>query len=383
MRPLIVHMVTRLENGGAQRQTLQIVGELPRGEFEVALAFGPGGFLDAQAQALEDLLLLPIPAMQRDMGLRSDMLAVRQMVAALRPLCRQRPVIVHTHSSKAGVLGRLAAKLAGAKAVVHTVHGFGFHAGGSKRSRQLLLKVEQGMRFLSDWVLTVSQADRDFGIERGLMTETGSSVIRSGIDVAAFARQPDKGQAFRQELGLGADGPGIGTVACFKPQKAPLDHIRAFAGFLAEEPDAHFVWVGDGEGMAEVDQYLTNDPDLRARVHLIGWSDRIVDLLSAIDLFLLISLWEGLPRSLLEARAAGLASVVSDTCGNPEAVGYGRFGAVVPMGQPDQAAQALLELWRSPQERQRIREQAHEGLDAFDARHVTPMHADLYRNLLS
>ena len=195
-------MVTRLENGGAQRQTLQIVRELPRAEFEVGLAYGPGGFLDDQAEAIDELTLMPLSALQRDMGITSDIRGLAQTIKALKPHCSKRPVIVHTHSSKAGVLGRVAAKLAGAHAVVHTVHGFGFHAGGTKQSRAALLKIEQGMRFFSDWVLTVAEADRAFGIEQGLMRAEASSVIRSGIDVAAFAPQPDLGLKLRDQLEL-------------------------------------------------------------------------------------------------------------------------------------------------------------------------------------
>ena len=382
LRPLIVHMVTRLENGGAQRQTLQIVRELPRTEFDVGLAYGPGGFLDDQALAVEDLSLMPLPALQRDMGAASDLRGLMQTVRALRPHCSERPVIVHTHSSKAGVIGRVAAKLAGAHSVVHTVHGFGFHAGGSDVTRAALLRVEQGMRFFSDWVLTVAQADRQFGIAKGLMTEARSSVIRSGIDVAAYARKPELGAALRAELGIPEAVPVIGTVACFKPQKAPLDHVEAFAAFLAHQPTAHFVWIGDGDEMHSVRTRLAQDPQLASRVHLLGWSDRVVDMLSAIDLFLLISLWEGLPRSLLEARAAGVPCVVSETCGNPEAIDYGRLGAIVDPRRPDQAAAALRSLWDDPERRAQIAAQAHRGLDAFDARHVTPMHAALYRSLL-
>ncbi|MDE0882315.1 MAG: glycosyltransferase [Myxococcota bacterium] len=382
MRPLIIHMVTRLDNGGAQRQTLQIVSELPRGEFEVALIYGEGGFLDDHAEAVEDLMLLPLTGLQRSMGLAADWQALRQVVACLKPLCKGRHVILHTHSSKAGVLGRLAAKWAGAKAV-HTVHGFGFHAGGSELARSVLLNVERSMRRLSDWVLTVAQADRQFGIDKGLMLAEKSSVIRSGIDVRAFARQPELGRALRGELGIPAEAPVIGTVACLKAQKAPLDHIEAFAEFLTHEPEAHFIWVGDGELMDALRQRLAQDKTLQARVHLLGWSDRIVALLSALDLFLLISLWEGLPRSLLEARAAGLPCVVSDTCGNPEAIGYGDCGVVVPMNAPTQAAQALLKLWRNPQRRAQLRERCAAGLEVFDAEHVTPMHIDLYRRLLT
>ena len=376
-------MVTRLENGGAQRQTLQIVRELPRDRFDVALAYGPGGFLDAQAESIDDLLMLPVQALQRDLGVGSDLRALFELRSILGPDAKARPVILHTHSSKAGVVGRTAGLGLGLNAVVHTVHGFGFHAGGSARSRRVLMGVERTMRRASDWILTVSEADRNFGIERGLIDREKSSVIRSGIDVAAFERQPEAGAAFRAELGIPEGAPVIGTVACFKPQKAPEDHIAAFAAFLEGQPEAHFIWVGDGEGRPPIEAQLAAQPDLAARVHLIGWSDRIVDLLSALDIFLLISRWEGLPRSLLEARAAGVPCVVSDICGNPEAIGYGRHGVVVPVDRPDLAAQALAELWIDPARRSRIRGESHDNLDAFDARHVTPMHVELYEQLLA
>jgi glycosyltransferase involved in cell wall biosynthesis len=376
-------MVTRLENGGAQRQTLQIVRELPRQEFEVALAYGPGGFLDAEADAVDDLLRLELSELQRAVSALGDLRALRQMVAILRPLCKSRQVLVHTHSSKAGILGRVAARFAGAAAVVHTVHGFGFHAGGTAVARSGLIQLERMMRPLTHWTLCVAENDRVLGVRERLLTAARSSVIRSGIEVAKFRRDPDRGAALRAELGIDPGAPVIATVACFKPQKAPLDHLEAFARFRAEHPKAHYIWVGDGEGMGPVRQRLAADPELAAHIHLIGWSDRIVAVLSAADLFLLISLWEGLPRSLLEARAAALPCVVSDVCGNPEAVRDGVHGLVVPPRDPEAAAQALCRLWHDLPLRLELGRQASEDLDGFDAARVTPMHIALYRKLLA
>ena len=120
--PLIIHLITRLENGGAQLHALHIVEGLPRDDFEVMLAYGPGGYLDEQAQSIDSLTCVPITGLQRSLGPFADFIALFQLTRFLRSNCRERPVILQTHSSKAGILGRMAGRLAGARAIIHTVH---------------------------------------------------------------------------------------------------------------------------------------------------------------------------------------------------------------------------------------------------------------------
>jgi glycosyltransferase involved in cell wall biosynthesis len=380
LRPLVIHLVTKLENGGAQRHALHVVAGLPRDRFEVVLAYGPGGYLDREAASIMDLEHWPIEGLRRSIGPLGDVLAVRELLRRIERARSQRPVLLQTHSSKAGVVGRIAGRLAGAK-TVHTVHGFGFHAGGSALTRKVLHGVERSMAPLTDWALCVSQADLDYGADKRLFSGDRASVIRAGIDVAAHRRDAQAGRRFRRSLGFSDEQPLVGTVACLKPQKAPVEHIRAFAALRARVPTAQFLWVGDGElrpaVLAEAERLGVADG-----LHLLGWTDQVPALLSALDAFVLISHWEGLPRSLLEARAAGLPCVVSDRCGNPEAVGYGSAGFVVPAGATTAAGERLADLLTDSAVHRRFSEAAADGLDAFDLRHIVPAHVDLYETLI-
>lgn len=382
IRPLVVHLITRLENGGAQRHALHILNGLPQERFQIMLAYGPGGYLDEEAQRIPGLICQPIKALGRHVNPFSDLLALRELIAFLKPHCRRQPVILQTHSSKAGILGRIAGRLAGAKAIIHTVHGFGFRAGGSKLSRQVLLASERGVAGLMDWALCVSYADLEEGAERGLLDRDEASVIRAGIDVAAHRKDRPEGLALRQSLGIPETAPLLGTVACLKPQKAPLDFVEACGQVLDGLPSSHFILVGDGELRPDVEAAIAAKPGLKERMHLMGWTDQVPAVLSALDLFVLTSLWEGLPRVLLEARAAALPCVVTDTCGNPEAIEHDRHGLVVPMHRPDLVAEASLEILGDPARHQSFSEQAPVDLDAFDIRHIVPQHVDLYEQLL-
>jgi glycosyltransferase involved in cell wall biosynthesis len=316
------------------------------------------------------------------MGPLTDVLALIQLVNFLRPYCGKRPVILQTHSSKAGIIGRVAGKIAGAKAVIHTVHGFGFRAGSSALKRKLLYLIERSVASLMDWALCVSYADLRMGARKGLLKADEASVIRAGIDVSSHTSQPQLGVALRQELGIPHDAPLFGTVACLKPQKAPLDFVRACAQILSEEPRSHFILVGDGELRSQVEEVVKETPNLDTHFHLMGWTERVPAVLSALDIFLLTSLWEGLPRALLEARAAGLPCVVTDTCGNPEAIEHQQHGLVVPMHRPDLVAQASLTILRDPALYHQFSQQGPIDLETFDIRHIVPQHVELYKRLL-
>jgi glycosyltransferase involved in cell wall biosynthesis len=381
-RPTIVHVITKLENGGAQRHALHILEHLPKDRYRVILAYGPGGYLDAQAQGLEGVEHWPIQALQRSIEPAQDLKALFEIRSRLRSL-KDSLVIVHTHSSKAGVLGRLGATLSQVKARIHTVHGFGFHAGKTKLSKRLLKLVEKRSAKLSDWNLCVSEHDLRLGVRYGLLKEENTSIIHAGVDLEAHARDPQKGGDLRRELNIPDDAPVTSTIACLKPQKAPLDFVR-FARRVKElVPNAHFIYVGDGELKQQLLEELQCSPSLNDSFHFLGWTDRIVDVLSASNVFVLLSLWEGLPRAIIEARAAQLPCVVTRICGNPEAVKDGFHGMLVPPGRPASAAEQVVKLFRTPQMLDVLHQNAHDGLDRFHIKHVVPKHIELYERLLA
>ncbi len=311
----VVHIITSLERGGAQRNTLETVARLhhparPQLLVTGALPDDPSVGLDDEAASRLGSRLLRVPALQNplgwhDVGALLDLgrLLARE-VARLRP-----PVVVHTHSSKAGVLGRLAAQTVNGVVVVHTVHGFGLQALGARRA-WLLEAAERSVSPLAARYVFVSSADRRRAAELGI-DERKTRLIRSGIDLDRFTALPDRATA-RKQLDVDADALVVLTLANCKPQKDPLFHIEIFRALVDRCPRARGIFVGDGPLRPQVEARIAA-LGLQAHVLLQGNVVDVRPFLAAADVFLLASAWEGLPRSVLEATAAGLPCVVKDT----------------------------------------------------------------------
>src|SRR5436309_5831516 len=156
----VLHVITQLELGGAQQNTLYTCGHLDRDRFEPMLACGPGGYLDDEARALADVPVHFLPSLVRPVRPHRDLLAVASLA---RLFSQARPAVVHTHSSKAGIAGRWAAWLAGVPRVVHSIHGFGFHDGQRPAVRRAFVAVERMTSRITTRFIAVSHANRETG----------------------------------------------------------------------------------------------------------------------------------------------------------------------------------------------------------------------------
>jgi Glycosyltransferase len=209
--------------------------------------------------------------------------------------------IVHTHSSKAGILGRFAARLAKAEIVLHTVHGWPFNDYQRLITKKFFIWLEIIAARFTDKLIVVSDYDSQIGLNNNIAEDSKYLLIRYGIDYAQFNIRDD---AIRKELGIKPDDLAVGMVGCFKPQKSPQDFIRL--AFLLQ-PDlsrVKFILVGDGALRKKIEKLILK-LNLQNKVFLTGWRRDIPRILSAIDVFILTSLWEGLPISVLEAMACG------------------------------------------------------------------------------
>ena len=369
--------ITRLELGGAQRVVLHTARNLDRKSFDVALAWGPGDLLDGDAASIPDLERFPVPTLARPVKPFSDFRALRSLRAAVRSF---RPQIIHTHSSKAGILGRLAAHLEGVPAV-HTVHGFGFTPLQSPPKYHLLLTVEKMMARWTDRFVTVSEADRLRGIEMGLFKSENSSVIRAAIDLEVF-RTATGGEAVRERLGVPDDVPLVIQIGNFKPQKAPLDFVRVAAAVHEKFPDVWFVMVGDGPLRAAA-EILARDLGITSRMVFSGWWDDVPGLLAATDISVLTSRHEGLPCSVVESLAAGVPVVATAVDGTVEVVRSQDNGFLVASGDVVEMADAVGRLVADPDLRKRMGAAAREGLEEFDLDLMVRQQEDLYRWMVS
>lgn len=382
-RATIVHVITQLELGGAQQNTLDTCARLDRTEFDVVLLAGGGGYLDAAAARIPSLdfrtlshLVRPISPL-RD---RAGYLEIRRHLRELRGKS-PRPIVVHTHSTKAGVLGRLAARAEGADAIVHTIHGFGHPALGNPLLRAIGVFAEKHLAPRTDRFIAVSRANIEEGERLGLFARTPVELIRSGFDLEAFrAKDLSKARA-RAELDLSGDAPIVGMIACLKPQKAPLDFAAIAALVARERGDAHFVIAGDGELRVELEARV-RELGLADRFRLLGWRDDVPRILRALDVFVLTSRWEGLPRSVVQAMAAGVPVIATAVDGTRDVVVDAVTGFAIAPGDVETGARRVLELLAEPSLGERMAAQAASNVAEFDVDAMVRAQERLYRDAL-
>jgi glycosyltransferase involved in cell wall biosynthesis len=345
----VVHVITQLELGGAQENTLHTCRALDRRRFDVALLFGPGGLLDAEARALPNTRVESIPELVRPLAPTTDALAVAALTRRLRSLLHEHRArgsspgrfVVHTHSSKAGILGRLAARAAGVPRVVHSIHGFGFHEGQAPLAHRFFLEAERVTGRITDAFIGVSRANLAEAQARGIIRPGQRTyLIRSGMDLDAIRSASGQRASTRAALGLEDADEAVLTIANFKPQKDPLTMIAAMQELVAVRPRAKLLFAGDGELRPSVEAAIAR-AGLSSHVALLGWRRDIPALLAASDVVALSSVFEGLPRSAVQALTARRPFVGTRVDGTAEVIRQGRNGFLVEPRSPAALAQAL------------------------------------------
>ncbi len=381
MRPVtVVHVITRLEFGGAQQNTLYTVKNLDRERFSPVLVAGPGGYLMPEAERM-DLPVHIVKNLVREIRPASDIRACVELTGLLRSLSPG-PVIVHTHSSKAGIVGRWAARRARVPVIVHSIHGFGFAPSQGAFKRSILRTAERTTSRVTDHFIAVSHANRDDGVNYNLFEAGRCSVIRSGFDLDLFRNAEPHGEKFNREWGLPNGCPLVLMVACLKPQKAPLDFVRVAGLVHSRRPDAHFLLAGDGELKVDLDREIGR-LGLENVFHHLGWREDVPRLMKSSDLFVLTSRWEGLPRVIPQSKAAGRPVVATAVDGSREAVVDGIDGYLCQPGDVNGMADRVLSLINDTDLAGRMGAAGSRTVDEFDRDEMVRMQEELYLNLLA
>jgi glycosyltransferase involved in cell wall biosynthesis len=378
IRAKVVHIITKMELGGAQQNTLFTVAHLNPAEFQAHLLAGPGGELFDQAQTCGRFHL--VPDLIREVRPLQDLkafLQIKKILEEIKAGQPSAPVIVHTHSSKAGILGRLAAWAAGMPIIIHSIHGYGFNDYQPAPVRWLYILLERLCSHVTSFFIAVSQANIDRGLSLGLFIPDRVRLIRSGIDIGQFKNPAVARPEMRRQLGVPQDAPVVIMVACLKQQKAPLDYVRVCSRIAAGLPDAHFLLAGDGELRSALETELQS-LNLAGRFHLLGWQRDIPSLLHASDILVLTSRWEGLPRVIPQAMCAGLPVVVTRADGSPEAVRQGQTGFVFEPGDIAGIAEKTVSLLENPEQAQRMGKAAQALVAEFDTYKMVAEQESLY-----
>lgn len=345
--------VMEATGGGTKKHLGLLVANLDRDSFDVAVACPSARHPSYGDESIVGELRTAgvrthIVEMCRPIAPRSDLASFWQLCSLMR---RDSFDVIHTHSSKGGFLGRLAARCAGAKAVVHTAHGLYF-LGQRGLGRLFYLSLERLTGSLTDRFIAVSESEKAVAIEHGLFRPHQVVVIENGIEPAQGNPGGDVARR-RQELGLEPDRPVVGTVSRLNPQKDPATLLRAAALIVQATPEVQFVWCGDGELKCQAES-LARDLGIHEHILFTGYRKDAAELMALFDVFVVSSLFEGLPYTLLEAMSWGKPLVATDVTGSRDVVAHGETGLRVPPQAPPALAEAVLRLIHSPDEAHRM-----------------------------
>ena len=323
MKIKVFHVITKLELGGAQKVTLMTLERLPRERYELGLVTGPEGLLVNWANRIPSLTRVWNRWLVREVRPLKDALT---LVTLWRLFRRERPQIVHTHSTKAGIIGRWAAKLAGVPLIFHTAHGFGFNDFQRPAVRHFYLALERFTGRITTKLFIVSYANADKAEKCGMVRRGNWVLARDSIAVEEFL-QPRPRRRKLAEWKVPQNKVIVGMVACFKPQKSPEDFVEVAASVLVETDRVHFVMAGDGELRQSVEDRIRKH-GIGDHVTLLGWQNEkdMPEIYRNLDIVVLTSLWEGLPCVFSEAMACELPIVATNVDGAREAIIEGENG---------------------------------------------------------
>ncbi|HEX9756675.1 MAG TPA: glycosyltransferase family 4 protein [Nitrospiria bacterium] len=377
----LVFVVTKLELGGAQKMALSLLRGMREKGVDLYLITGTGGILEPEAQDIPGLTIFFVSDLVRPINPIKDFLAfchiywfIRRIKKGLFPLSQ---IIVHTHSSKAGILGRWAAFFAGVSLIFHTYHGFGFHDRQNIFLRKCLVFVEKLTSLITDRIIGVSHANIQKGETLGILKPEKTLLVHYGIDLSAFKRNGHSSFNLKSGLGFPPDAPLVGMIACFKPQKAPLDFVRMAQMVQREIPQCLFVMIGDGV-LRPIIEKTIRDLGLKDKIFLLGWREDIPDLFGIMDIFVLTSLWEGMPICLLEASASGIPIVATHVDGTPEVVQNGGNGFLVSPRDVAGMSRFVIQLLKDQPGAKKMGKKGQQIVKSFEINRMVQTHQNLY-----
>jgi len=377
----VLHVITHLALGGATETVLTCCRLADPAWFDMSVLSGETSAEEAtlDASARQDgIALHHLPSLVRAIRPSADLRAYRDLVAWLKEF---RPDIVHTHGSKAGFLARMAAHAAGVPIIVHTVHGWGHHERQNPFVRRVYVALERRAACHTDCFVAVAAANRDKGLADGIGTKQQYEVVHSCINIAAFRDIVVDAPALRTALAIPPDALVVGTIGRLAPQKAPQDFVHMAALVHARRPEARFVWIGGGP-LEEAMRAWIAQAGLMDVVHLLGYRDDVPQLLRVMDIFVLTSLWEGLPRVFAQAMCAALPLVATNVDGAPEAITQGVNGFLVPARDMEAMAAHVVSLLDDPDTRHALGQRGQIMADPqFSEQHMARQIESLYLRL--
>ena len=360
----VLHILTRLIRGGADEAVLLSVAGLQARNFDVTLLVGGDSDQAYVTEAAQNMTICTEPALRRDVHPLCDLTALYRLVRRIK---RGRYAIVHTHTAKAGFLGRLAAKMAGVPIIIHTLHGLTFHPFRPPIAQALYIFFEKMAAGVTDRFIAVGEDLRRQYVQKGIGRPAQYTMIRTGMDIDRFLQAGHLSvevlRQKREEFGLTPADVVIGLAARLEPGKGQQYLFQAASQLVARFPHVKLLLVGDGPDRARLVN-LVNALQLERHVIFAGFRRDIAEVIAIFDLAVCTSLWEGLPRVLVQYAAAGKPIVAFAIPGVVELVKNGVNGLTVPLKDVAGLAARLLFLLEHPADARNMGRAGRQGIDA-------------------
>jgi len=367
----VVRVIARLNIGGPARHVVLVDRELSNRGYETLLVHGSVDSGEGSLEHLADTMRvrrLKIPELGRRISPLGDLRALAQLV---KTIFRERPDVIHTHTAKAGTLGRLAGMIFNVTrskrrraVLVHTFHGNVLSGYFSPVASSLVRLTERSLACITDRVVAISPRQRSELVDRfHVTTDRQTVVISLGLDLDSLLHVQPGFADLRNDLGIAETDFVVGYVGRFVPIKNLIMLVRAFATAARDRRDMWLVLAGDGPSRADV-ELAAAESGVAHRVRLIGWIEDLPRLYATFDVCALSSLNEGTPVALIEAMAAGRAVVAAAVGGVPDVVDDGRTGLLIERSNTAALAEALGRLHAEPLLRSALAEGARAAVQS-------------------
>lgn len=372
---LHVHVSSILSGSGVN--TLLTMGGLNKDKYDVEFACAPGGELVDEVRK-HGIKYKPVKHFVDPMSPYNDFIALFEL---LRIIKKGKYDIVHTHNSKAGFVGRLAAKIAGVRIVIHTIHGFSFNSFEGSLRRNLFVWLERFSAKFTDKLMVVSNPIRERGLALHIGKKEHYLTVHDGVDVERF-KSSFNNEIKRKEFNIKRDDLVIGFVSKLWEGKGHVCSLQAFKDIVVEFPNAKLMFVGEGYLKKKLKKKVRR-LDLKGSVIFTGLRNDIAELNSIFDIAILPSFFEGLGRSLIEAQAAGKPVVATRVGGIVDVVEDGKTGMLVEPNNPRALKYALIALLQDPQLRKSMGSAGQGRIDKeFSVQNMVKKIEEVYEELL-
>ena len=347
----ICQIITRMDWGGSPDILRLLCKYLDPDLYDITLVMGDTRFATSKTR---DFLrnfkgdVLVVPELVRNVNPFKDIPAFFKLKSFLR---KGRFHIVHTHTAKAGALGRLAALYANVPVILHTPHGHNFYGYFNPLSSKMIESIERYLARFTDAIIALTELEKKDFVRYKVAPESKMRVIYQGLELDDYTKSVSDKNSLKKLLRIQPEDMVVGVVSRIEPVKGVIYFVQAAKLVLERIPNAKFIIAGEGSQRGELEQKAI-ELGIKDSVIFAGWRDDVPEILSILDVLVQPSLNEAVGMSLLEAQAAGVAVVATSVGGIPEVVKDGSTGILVPPGDISKISQAIIALLSDPQRRQ-------------------------------